>query len=323
HAGVALAWPFEINGLNPIEREGKTLASTEQMPRAAFLRAGPGYFEALGVPLLRGRAFTSNDRANEPAVAVVNEEFAHQFFGAQDPVGQHVRVHYPGEPQPTEPWATIVGVVGATRSIRYDQIQWDRYPAIYTSMFQQQETGKMRRFDAEPFYFYVQGAADSRLLSAAVHAADPALPIGEVRSTGQVVSELRAQPRLRARMLGLFAVFTLLLAAIGVYGVMVQFVEQRRREIGIRVALGALHQNIIRLILRRALILAGVGILAGIVGTAALTRVMRSLLYNVSPLDPMIFAAVVGILAAVALLASYLPARRALKIEPTEALKAE
>jgi putative ABC transport system permease protein len=191
-------------------------------------------------------------------------------------------------------------------------------------MFQQQDMSKIRRFDAENIYLYVQGpATDSHLIAAAVHAADATLPVGEVRSTGQIVSELRSQPRLRATTLGIFAAFTLLLAAIGIYGVMVQFVEQRRREIGIRVALGALHERIIGLTLGRALLLTGFGILVGVAGTAALTPVLRSLLYDVSPLDPVIFAAVIGILAAVAILASYLPARRALKIEPTEALKCE
>ncbi len=323
--GVALAWPFELNGLNPIEIEGAPASSLAQMPQAAFLQAGPGYFEALGLPLLRGREFNQHDQAGAPAVAVINEEMARRAFAGREPVGMHIRVRYPGEQQATEPWATIVGVVGTTRSIRYNQIQWDSYPAVYTSMFQMDQTGRKRRFDAETIYFYIRDGKgiDERAIASAVHKVDPNLPVASVRSTGAIVSELRAQPRLRARLLTGFAGFTLLLAGIGVYGVMTQLVEQRRREIGIRMALGAVGTNIVRLVLRRALVVAMIGSAVGIVITTALSRVLHSSVYDVSALDPLILGAVLGILAAIALLASYLPARRATQIEPTEALRAE
>jgi putative ABC transport system permease protein len=295
------------------------------MPSAAYLMAGPGYFGALGIPLLRGRGFNAQDRAGAPDVAVINEELARQAFAGEDPIGKQIRVRHAGEQAPTAPWDTIIGVAGATRSVRYNQVQWDRYPAMYTSMFQQKFAGKQARFDAETMYFYVQGQAgtDAQIIASAVHKADPNLPVGEVRSTGAIVRELRAQPRLRATLLGSFAFVTLILAGIGVYGVMTQLVEQRRREIGIRMALGAVSANILGLILRRALLLAIAGIAAGLIAIAVLHKILSSFLYDVSPLDPLIFVAVVAILTGIALLASYVPAWRATRIEPTEVLHAE
>ena len=215
--GVAVAWPFEINGLNPIEVEGTKAASLEQMPSAAFLQAGPGYFKALGIPLLRGRGFGEDDQAGTPAVAVINEEMARRAFAGKDPIGMHIRVRHPGEVQPSEPWATVIGVVGTTRSIRYNQIRWDSYPAVYTSMFQMNEKARRARFDSLTMYFYIRGlrGLDERTIASAVHKVDPNLPVGNVRSTGAIVRELRAQPRLRARLLAGFALFTLVLAGIG------------------------------------------------------------------------------------------------------------
>jgi len=324
-AGVALAWPFQINGLNPVEVEGTTITTLQQMPSAASLLAGPGYFDALGIPLLHGRAFNPGDRAGAPAVAVINEEFARLAFAGTDPVGRRIRLHHAGEQQATEPWATVIGVVDTTRSVRYNQVLWDHYPAIYTSMFQADETGRQTRFDAEVLYFYIRGrrGLDERTISSAVHMVDPNLPVGTVRSTGEIVEELRAQPRLRARLLTAFAIFTLILAGIGVYGVMTQLVEQRRREIGIRMALGAMGANIVGLVVRRALLMAGIGMAAGLLLAVALSRIMRSFLYGVSPMDPLIFGTVIAILVLIALLSSYVPAQRATHIEPTEALRAE
>jgi putative ABC transport system permease protein len=322
--GVATAWPFEINGLNLIEIEDRSPASLEQMPSAAFLRAGPGYFEALGIPLLRGRGFNDGDRVDTPAVAVVNQEFARRGFPGEDPIGRHIRIRYEGEQQPTEPWRTIIGVVGTTGSVRYNHLLWDRYPAVYAAMFQQKDSGRIRRFDAETFYFYVQGrGVDERTIRAAVHQADPNLPVGMVRSTGAIVSELRAQPRIRAKLLGVFAGFTLLLAGIGIYGTMTQLVEQRRREIGIRIALGAAGANIAGLVLRRTLVLVGLGTTCGVAATLILHRILRRLIYDVSQLNPLIYIAVIGLLATIAIAASLMPARRATHIEPGEALRAE
>lgn len=181
-----------------------------------------------------------------------------------------VRVRNVGEQAPTEPWATVIGVVGATRSIRYNHLRWDRYPAVYGAMFRQKVTSGRTRFDSEMIHIYVRGdqGIDTRLIASAVHQVDPDLPVGEVRSTGAILRELRAQPRLRSRLLAAFAVFTLALAGIGIYGAMTQLVEQRRREIGIRMALGAAGTNILGMVLRRSLLVAGAGIASGLLAAA-------------------------------------------------------
>jgi ABC-type antimicrobial peptide transport system permease subunit len=195
---------------------------------------------------------------------------------------------------------------------------------MYTSLFQQSDKGAATRFDSLNVYFYVQGhSIELPLISAAVHSVDANLPVESVRSTSAIVSELRAQPRLRAVLLASFGLLTLVLAAVGVYGVMTQLVEQRRREIGIRMALGAIAANILALVLRRALLLTAAGVAAGIVAAAAVTRLMRGFLYGTSMLDPVTFMAVILMLALVSLLASYLPARRAANIDPAATLRAE
>jgi putative ABC transport system permease protein len=323
-AGIALAWPFEVNGLNPVEMEGRPASKPEQMPQGVAFITDGAYFGALGIPILQGRTFNQQDRANTPRVAVINDEMARQFFAGQNPIGQRIRLRYPAEKAPTEPWVTIVGVAGATRSVRYNQIQWDRYPAMYTCIFQQSDKGAASRFDSLTVYVYLQGhSIDLPLISAAVHSVDANLPVDSLRSTSTIVNDLRAQPRLRAVLLAGFGLLTLVLAAVGVYGVMTQLVEQRRREIGIRMALGAIATNIMALVLRRALLLTGAGVVAGIVAAAAVTRMMQGFMYGTSVLDPKTFTAVVLMLGLVALLASYLPARRAARIDPAATLRAE
>ena len=160
-------------------------------------------------------------------------------------------------------------------------------------------------------------------IAASIHAVDPSLAVGEVRTAGDVVTELRAQPRLRAELTASFALLTIFLAAIGVYGVMTQMVEQRRREIGIRMALGAIGANIVTLVLRRTLLLTSLGLVAGMAAAMLLSRVVRSFLYDTSALDPGVFAVAVGVLACVALLASYVPALRAVRIDPNKTLRSE
>jgi ABC-type antimicrobial peptide transport system permease subunit len=288
------------------------------MPEAVPFVVGPGYFEALGVPLLRGRAIDDHDRQDSPPVAVINDEMAHQMFPGEDPIGKYVRIRSLGGRQPSEPWVAIVGVVGTTSSVRYNHIDWNRYPAVYTSDYQQKGQNASQPFASRTVYFYIQGATLSATsITALIHAIDPSLAVGEVRTTEEVVSELRAQ------LTGSFALLTILLAATGVYGVMTQMVEQRRREIGIRMALGAIGANIVALVLRRTLLLTSLGLMAGMAGVILLSRVIRIFLYGTSALDPTVFAGAVLLLACVALLASYIPAVRAVRIDPSKTLRSE
>jgi predicted permease len=323
-AGVARAWPFQVNGLNPIETEKDKNRSVEQMPQAVRFVVGPGYFEALGVPVLRGRTIDDHDRQGSPPVAVINDEMARRAFPGEDPIGKYIRLRYIEEKEPSEPWVAIVGVVGTTSSVRYNHIDWNCYPAVYIADYQQKDQNTSEPFASRTLYFYLQGTSlGSASIATSIHAVDPNLAVGEVRGADDVVAELRSQPRLRAEMTGSFALLTVLLAATGVYGVMTQMVEQRRREIGIRIALGAIGQNIISLVLRRTLLVTSLGLSAGIVGAVLLSRVVRTFLYGTSALDAGVFAGAVAVLACAALLASFVPAVRALRIDPNQTLRSE
>ena len=323
-AGVGRAWPFQVNGLAHIEMEGDGHVSVEQMLEAAEFVVGPGYFDALGVPLLRGRTIDDRDRQNSPPVAVINDEMARRMFPGEDPIGKYTRIRYIDEKQPSEPWVTIVGVVGTTSSVRYNHIDWNHYPAMYISDYQQKDQNASQPFASRTVYFYLQGTSLGTMsISESIHSIDPSLAVGEVRTAEEVVTELRAQPRLRAELTGSFALLAILLAATGVYGVMTQMVEQRRREIGIRIALGAIRVNIVVLVLRRTLLLTSFGLIAGMAGTMLLSRVVRTFLYGTSALDPTVFAGAVAVLACVALLAGYVPAVHAVKIDPNSTLRSE
>jgi len=323
-AGVGRAWPFQVNGLTHIEIGEDRNVSVEQMPEAVRFEVGPGYFDALGVPQLRGRVIDDRDRQGSAPVAVINDEMARSLFPGKDPIGRSIRIRYTDEKEPREPWVTIVGVVGTTSSVRYNHIDWNRYPAMYVSDYQQKGQDISQPFASRTLYFYLQGTAlQSTSIAASIHAIDPSLAVGEMRSTDDVVSELRAQPRLRAELTASFALLTILLAATGVYGVMTQMVEQRRREIGIRMALGAMRTDIMTLVLRRTVILLLLGLIAGITAATVLSRVVRTFLYGTSAFDPGVFAAAVAVLACVALLGCYLPAIRALQTDPSVTLRSE
>jgi predicted permease len=323
-AGVGQAWPFQVNGLTHIEIEGDRHDSPEQMPETAEFIVGPGYFDALGVPLLRGREIDARDRQSSPPVTVINDEMARSMFPGVDPIGSYIRVRSTEKNAPIEPWVEVVGVVGTTSSVRYNHIDWNHYPAMYISDYQQKDQNASQPFASRTLYFYLQGRSmGASSIAASIHTVDPSLAVGDVRTTENVVTELRAQPRLRAELTGTFALLTIVLAATGIYGLMAQMVEQRRREIGIRMALGAIGANIIALVLRRAVLLTSLGLIAGMVGTMLLSRFVKSLLYGTSALDPTVFIGAVVVLACVSLLASYIPTVRALRIDPSKTLRSE
>jgi predicted permease len=326
-AGAALSWPFNVDGLGPIETDKQRDLPTEQMPGAATFSVGPGYFDALGIPLLRGRAFDEHDTPNSVQVAVINEEMARDVFHGEDPVGKRLRIRYIDQRTPKEPWLTIVGVVGSTRSIRYNEIQWDQYPAVYTSFYQRPEEKdpKADEASAQTVFLYLRGTApfDAAAVKAAIHDVDASLPLGSFRTTREIVGEARSQPRVRAILLGGFGVLTMLLSGVGVGGVMGQMVEQRRRDIGIRMALGALAADVRGLVLGQALKLAVVGVVGGLAGAVVVTRLLRSFLFGISAADPVTFVGVTVLLFLVAIVGAYVPMRRAAKMDPMMVLRSQ
>jgi putative ABC transport system permease protein len=279
------------------------------LPMGFYEVVTPDYLRTMGVSLKRGRGFTGADRDGAPPVALVNEAMARRFWPGQDPVGKRV-----GYPWPSD-WMTVVGVVA---DVANDGLGKTPEPAIYRP-FAQAPAQSMR--------VAVRGAADPAVLTAGLRAAvagvDPDAPLSEVQTMEARVSASVAQPRFTAVLLLSFALVALALGAVGVYGVIAYAVSRRTREIGVRMALGAHGGDVLRMVVRQGAVLAAAGIAVGLVGAFAATRALRGMLYGIAPLDPATFVAVPLALAAVALLASYLPARRAARVDPMVALRSE
>jgi len=265
----------------------------------------PDYFRAMGIPLLKGRFFSDLDTVPKaPRVVMIDEKFAQRFWPREDPVGKHVWFNV------KEPM-TIVGVVGIVKQYGLDI---DGRIVVY---------GPFTRAG----YLVARTSSDPASTASAIvreiHALDPTMPVYDIRTMQDRMSDSLARQRFSTLMLGAFAMFALILAAVGVYGVMSYRVTQGTHDIGVRIALGAQRSSIVRLVVRQGMELAGAGIVAGLIGAAALTRVMASLLFGVSAIDIVTFSAVPLILAATALLATYLPARRATQVDPMVALRDE
>ncbi|HEV7890019.1 MAG TPA: ABC transporter permease [Pyrinomonadaceae bacterium] len=274
----------------------------------------PEYFRALGVPLRRGRAFTEADGKNSNPVIVVNESFVSTYFRGEEPLGQHVVLDGPDD-KPLPP-REVVGVVG---NVRFQKFNDDEQPEYYIPFEQSpsavtQVVVRARGGDA---------AALTSSVRSALKGVDPNLLIWRTQTMDELVSQSVAPQRFNVALLGFFAALAMTLAAVGIYGVMSYTVTQRRHEIGIRMALGAQRRDVLRLVVRQGMLLTLAGLGLGLAGALALTRLMSSLLYGVSATDPLVFAAVSLLLAAVALLASYVPARRATKVDPMVALRYE
>ncbi|HWS87831.1 MAG TPA: ABC transporter permease [Pyrinomonadaceae bacterium] len=274
----------------------------------------PEYFRVLGVPLRRGRAFTAADGKNAPGVIVVNEAFVSRFFEGREPLGQHVVLDGPDD-KPLPP-REVVGVVGNVRFQKFNDVEQPEYyiPFEQAPSAVSQVVVRTRGEDA---------AALTASVRAALKGVDPNLLIWETRTMDELVGQSVAPQRFNVALLGFFAALAMLLAAVGIYGVMSYTVTQRRHEIGIRMALGAQGRDVLRLVVRQGMLLTLLGLGLGLAGAFALTRLMSSLLYGVSATDPLVFASVSLLLAAVALLASYVPARRATKVDPMVALRYE
>jgi putative ABC transport system permease protein len=277
-----------------------------------------GAFEALGERLLRGRTFTAGDTAEALPVAVVNETLARTYWPGQDPIGKRMRMGS----ATTRPWMTVVGLVKDERHNGVTAAIKEKFFVPYAQFPRAREGDAARGMT---LVLRVSGDA-MRLVNpirAEVHGLDPRLPVANVRMMRDVVDASMATPRLTGSLLSIFAGLALVLASIGVAGVLAYLVSRRRREIGIRMALGASRANVLGLILRRGLVYAGAGIAAGILAALFLTRLMEGLLFGVAPRDPFTFLAVSGVLLLIAAVASLVPALRAARVDPLEALRSE
>ena len=283
---------------------------------ARYLMATPRLFRALGMTLKRGRLLAESDGSGQPLVAVINETAARLYWPGDDPIGRTIR-YFPRE---TSPSIRIVGVVGDVRSIRASE---PAPPAVYVPFDQAPRAayqGRTMTFVVRAMGDPVAVVASAR---AAVAAVEAGLPLANVRPMSEVVATAAGQPRFTTLVMSLFAGVAFFLAALGLYGVLAYAVEQRIREIGVRLALGASRSDVFRLIVGTGMRLALIGVIVGVPMALTLTRLMGGVLSDVTGADPVTYAAAVGLLAASALLASYLPARRATRIDPLVALRTE
>jgi putative ABC transport system permease protein len=299
-------------GGTTITIEGSDSEASGQIPTVAVNLASGNYFNVMGIRLLRGRTFGPEDDAKATPVVIVNQELAQQHFGGADPVGR--RVHFGGV-QNRNRWMTIVGVAG---NVLNDRLEQAPRPMVYRPLTQATSLSMALavRTKQDPKRF-----ADA--IGRAVRETDPDQPTHSVRTMAEVQAAATASRRFSMQLVGGFACLALLLAAIGIYGVMSYLVSQRTREIGIRMALGARPSSVVGLVVSYALWLAAAGVAVGIAAAASLTKLISGMLFQVSPTDPWTFAAITFTLIVTALLATLTPARRAAHVDPMVALRAD
>jgi putative ABC transport system permease protein len=311
-AGMVTHLPFGGNNWgNGFEIEGQP--APDNIEYSAQIRpASPGYFSTLGIPLKQGRDFNEADNETAPGVAIINELLAKRFWPNESPLGKKIRFH--------KGWLSIVAVCG---NIKHDSLETPLNMEIYAPY--PQVPGDIMQFVGRDMNYVVRSANPASIapgLRGTIRALDPQLVV-KITTMQALINESIAQPRFRTWLIGVFSIFALTLASLGIYGVIAYLVTQRYKEIGIRIALGATRQNILQLILTRTLKLTAAGILAGLIAAFFLSKFLSTILFGITVHDPMTFAAVPTCLIAIALLAGYLPARRATRVDPVTSLRYE
>lgn len=303
--------PDTTAGSSDFAIEGRAYHENEK-PIAYFIKVSPDYFRAMGTKLHRGRYFTEADNQNAPTVLLINETLERQCFAGEDPIGKRLNVGSDKEPE----WSEIVGIVN---DVKYNGMADAVQPALYLNLTQSPAWSLsliVKTATAEPRG--IIGAVRGEIAKI-----DPDLPVAQVDTMDHRLSDAVAQPRFRTVLIALFAAVALILACVGIYGVMSYSVTQRTHEIGVRMALGARSDDVLRMVIRQGLTVALIGVTVGLAASFALTRLMSSLLFGVRPTDPPTFIITALILALTALLACYVPARRATKVDPMVALRYE
>ncbi|MEK6408190.1 MAG: ABC transporter permease [Acidobacteriota bacterium] len=293
--------------------EGQPPAPTAEQIEAPVDFVTPRYFRTMGISLLRGRELSEQDGPDSPRVVVINDTFARRFWQGEDPIGKRFKF---GDSSSNSPWLTIVGVVGDMRRTGFDAAV--RFEAFLP-------------YTQRPFIGFltlvVRTAADPQSMAASVRdvvwSIDRDQAVSHIGTIDQLLGGMIAQRRLNTALFALFAGVALILAAVGIYGVISYSVTQRTHEIGIRMALGAGRADLLKLVVGNGMALVGAGIGIGLIAAAGLTRLMSTLLYGIGATDPLTFAAISAILAGVALAACLVPARRATKVDPMIALRYE
>ena len=316
-SGVGMALPpnlLEVTDYFTVEGQAET--SERNLGLADLVFVSPDYFRALGVPLVAGRYFSPADRADAPKVAIINQTLARHYWPNQNPVGKRLKTG--GAERPKNPWMEIVGVVG---DVKYSGL--DAAPEMV--LYEPHEQAAW-----SSMYLVVRTSSklgDPTTLASAVQNAvwslDKDVPVAHVRTLDQLLSESVEQPRFRTVLLEVFAFIALSLAAVGIYGVLAYSVTQRRREIGVRMAVGAQRRDVLWLVVGQGMLLTLIGVAIGLAGAFGLARFLSTLLYGVRPTDLATFVIVPLLLACVAFLACYIPARRAMRVDPMVALRYE
>jgi putative ABC transport system permease protein len=310
--GVGFPGPFRGNNAGgSFSIEGRDLPGRGDRPYANIGTVSGGYFAAMGIPLLAGRTFADTDTREAPPVAIVSAALARQHFAGENPVGKRIRF----DDDPKAPGITIVGLVGDVRQLGLREAP----PPLLFFPYQQFSLP----FTTVVARSALPDAAVASILRQQLAQIDPNLNMGDIVPLQTSVDRHVDQPRFRAMLIGTFAVLALILAAVGVYGLISYTVTERTREIGIRVALGAAPRQVLLPVVREGLVLAAAGIAIGLAGALAASRAIAAFLFGVGAADPVTFAGVALLLLVVAVAASYIPSRRALKVDPVIALRAE
>jgi putative ABC transport system permease protein len=314
-AGMITFLPLSFHGMNfNFSVEGQPATSDAKLPFALWRVVSPDYFRAMGIPLRRGRFFDARDSADAQPAVLVNRRLAEQYWPGEDAIGKRLKV---GALDSPNAWLTVVGVVGDVRQTGLNEQKLEFYVPY----------AQERRSFMAPRDLVVRTKSDPATIAAAVRRAvwsvDKDQPVSNVRTLDQVVAAAISQERFQALMLGLFAALALLLACVGLYGVISYAVVQRTHEIGVRMALGAQPLDVLRLVIRQGMLLTVAGLVVGIIAGTFVTRVLSDLLFGVTPRDPLTFAGVPVLLLVVAFFACYIPARRATRIDPLAALRIE